>query len=111
MDNPIIIIFIIAAIIILASIFLFVFLKKKKNNTQYNEKITKIINELGGNDNIISATSKMSRIEFVLKDYELVNKDELKNLGIQGISKTSQKITLVVGNELAEDLDKAFKRS
>jgi phosphotransferase system IIB component len=111
MDNPIIIISIIAAIIILASIFLFVFLKKKKNNTQYNEKITKIINELGGNDNIISATSKMSRIEFVLKDYELVNKDELKNLGIQGISKTSQKITLVVGNELAEDLDKAFKRS
>ena len=111
MDNPIIIISIIAAIIILASIFLFVFLKKKKNNTQYNEKITKIINELGGNDNIIGATSKMSRIEFVLKDYELVNKDELKNLGIQGISKTSQKITLVVGNELAEDLDKAFKRS
>ena len=111
MDNPIIIISIIAAIIILASIFLFVFFKKKKNNTQYNEKITKIINELGGNDNIISATSKMSRIEFVLKDYELVNKDELKNLGIQGISKTSQKITLVVGNELAEDLNKAFKRS
>ena len=111
MDNPIIIISIIAAIIILASIFLFVFLKRKNNNTQYNEKITKIINELGGNDNIISATSKMSRIEFVLKDYELVNKDELKNLGIQGISKTSQKITLVVGNELAEDLDKAFKRS
>ena len=111
MDNPIIIISISAAIIILASIFLFVFLKKKKNNTQYNEKITKIINELGGNDNIISATSKMSRVEFVLKDYELVNKDELKNLGIQGISKTSQKITLVVGNELAEDLDKAFKRS
>ena len=111
MDNPIIIISIIAAIFILASIFLFVFLKRKNNNTQYNEKITKIINELGGNDNIISATSKMSRIEFVLKDYELVNKDELKNLGIQGISKTSQKITLVVGNELAEDLDKAFKRS
>ena len=110
MDNPIIIISIIAAIIILASIFLFVFLKKKKNNTQYNEKITKIINELGGNDNIISATSKMSRIEFVLKDYELVNKDELKNLGIQGISKTSQKLTLDVGIELAEDLDKAYKR-
>ena len=111
MDNPIIIISIIAAIIILASIFLFILFKKKKNTTQYNEKITRIINELGGNDNIICATSKMSRIEFVLKDYELVNKDELKNLGIQGISKTSQKITLVVGNELAEDLNKAFKRS
>ena len=37
-------------------------------------------------------------------------KEELKNLGIQGISKTSQKITLVVGNELAKDIDNAFKK-
>ena len=53
----------------------------------------------------------MSRVEFVLKDYELVNKEELKNLGVQGISKTSQKITLVVGNELALDIEKQFNGS
>ena len=111
MDNPIIIISIIAGIIVLLSVILFIFLKKKKVNTQYSEKVTLIINNLGGNDNIISVTPKMSRVEFVLKDYDLVNKDELKNLGVQGISKTSQKITLVVGNELAVDLNKEFKRS
>ena len=70
-----------------------------------------IINNLGGNDNIISVTPKMSRVEFVLKNYEVINKDELKNLGVQGISKTSQKITLVVGNELAVDIEKSFKGS
>ena len=50
---------------------------------------------------------------FADKDERSLNQTRLnlKNLGIQGISKTSQKITLVVGNELAEDLDKAFKRS
>ena len=40
-----------------------------------------------------------------------VNKEELKNLGVQGISKTSQKITLVVGNELALDIEKQFNGS
>ena len=37
--------------------------------------------------------------------------EELKNLGVQGISKTSQKITLVVGNELALDIEKQFNGS
>ena len=90
MDNPIIISIIVASLALL-SVILFVFLKKKKVSNQYSEKVTLIINNLGGNDNIISVTPKMSRVEFVLKDYELVNKDELKNLGVQGISKTSQK--------------------
>lgn len=112
MDDPIIIALciILGILIIGGSIFLFLFFKNKKNNTEYNEKIQSIILNLGGKDNIISVTVKMSRAEFALNNYELVNKEELKNLGIQGISKTSQKITLVVGNELAKDIDNAFKK-
>lgn len=85
--------------------------KRKNLNKEFSEKVLSIINNLGGNDNIISVTPKMSRVEFVLKNYELVNKEELKNLGVQGISKTSQKITLVVGNELALDIEKQFNGS
>jgi phosphotransferase system IIB component len=85
--------------------------KKKTINKQYSEKVQQIINNLGGNDNIISVTPKMSRVEFVLKNYDIINKDELKNLGVQGVSKTSQKITLVVGNELALYIEKSFKGS
>ena len=83
--------------------------KRKNLNKEFSEKVLGIINNLGGNDNIISVTPKMSRVEFVLKNYELVN--ELKLLGVQGISKTSQKITLVVGNELALDIEKQFNGS
>lgn len=111
MNDPIIIISIIIAAILIISFTLIVILRKKKNNVQYNESINKIIENLGGNDNIVSVTPKMSRVEFVLNNYDLVNKEELKILGVQGISKTSQKITLVVGNELANDLNKTFKRS
>ena len=98
-------------IIIATSIFIFKKLKNQKQNKQYNENILKILNNLGGEENIISVTPKMSRVEFVLKNYDLVNKEELKLLGVQGISKTSQKITLVVGSELAKDLEQTFKRN
>lgn len=98
-------------IVIFLAIFIFKKFKNKKQNKQYNENIFKILENLGGEDNIISATPKMSRVEFVLKNYELVNKEELKLLGVQGISKTSQKITLVVGSELAKDLEKSLKRN
>lgn len=103
---------IIGVIILIVAIIIFINANKKKNlNKEFSEKVLGIINNLGGNDNIISVTPKMSRVEFVLKDYELVNKEELKNLGVQGISKTSQKITLVVGNELALDIEKQFNGS
>ena len=103
---------IIGVILLIVAIIIFINVNKKKNiNKEFNEKVLGIINNLGGNDNIISVTPKMSRVEFVLKNYELVNKEELKNLGVQGISKTSQKITLVVGNELALDIEKQFNGS
>lgn len=103
---------IVGVIILIVAIIIFINANKKKNlNKEFSEKVLGIINNLGGNDNIISVTPKMSRVEFVLKDYELVNKEELKNLGVQGISKTSQKITLVVGNELALDIEKQFNGS
>lgn len=103
---------IIGVIILTVAIILWINVNKKKNlNKEFSEKVFGIINNLGGNDNIISVTVKMSRVEFILKDYELVNKEELKNLGVQGISKTSQKITLVVGNELALDIEKQFNGS
>ena len=113
MFEPKVLIPIIIGIILLA-IVIFICInanKKKKTNKKFSEKVQQIIDNLGGNDNIISVTPKMSRVEFVLKNYEIINKEELKNLGVQGISKTSQKITLVVGNELAIDIEKSFKGS
>ena len=109
--KPEIIIAIVIGLVLVIGAILFIVLKNKKSNTVYSENITKIIDCLGGNDNIISITPKMSRVEVILKDYEVINKDELKTLGVQGISKTSQKITLVVGIELAKDLENTFKRS
>ena len=113
MFEPKILIPIIIGIIILTVVIsVWINANKRKNlNKEFSEKVLSIINNLGGNDNIISVTPKMSRVEFVLKNYELVNKEELKNLGVQGISKTSQKITLVVGNELALDIEKQFNGS
>ena len=111
MDNPTTIIIIcVSIVLVIAGLIAFYFFNKKKNTSTYNEKINGIILNLGGNDNIKEISVKMSRAEFVLENYDLVNKDELKNLGVQGISKTSKKITLVVGNELANDLNKAFNK-
>ena len=106
MGPEIIIAIVIGVLFVVVGGYFFIrYLKSKNSNTIYNENITKIIINLGGNDNIISITPKMSRVEIVLHNYDLVNKEELKLLGVQGISKTSQKITLVVGNEIAKDLE------
>ena len=112
MENETIILLVVLGIVLIIGVIALLFiLNKKKNNTVYNEKIEQIIASLGGKDNINNVIVKMSRAEFSLHDYDVVNKEELKKLGVQGISKTSQKITLVVGNELANDLNKAFNRN
>ncbi len=110
MDPIVIIAIILGIILIIGFIILFVLKSKKNKFSQHNEKISLIISNLGGYDNINNVNVKMSRIEFSLKNYDIVNKDELKNLGVQGISKTSQKITLVVGNELAADINRELTK-
>ena len=68
------------------------------------------IDNLGGRENIASVTQVGSRINLVLKDKELINKDNLKELGVKSVLVMSNKVTLVVENN-AENIAKAINEA
>ena len=80
--------------------------KKKKANT-LESKVSldnnKWVNALGGKDNVVSIEAKGSRMIVVAKDYAIINKDELHDLGVVSVISSQNKITLVL-KEKAENI-------
>ena len=68
------------------------------------------IENLGGKENIESVNQVGSRINLVLKDKEMINKDNLKELGVKSVLVMSNKVTLVIENN-AEDIAKAINEA
>ena len=83
---------------------------KSKTNKASNELYEKIIEGLGGKENIISLEAKMSRLNVSLKDDNLLNIDLLKTSGVSRVVKMSSRITLLMGNS-ASEIEQAFKNN
>lgn len=77
-------------------------LKKKKNSKVKIATKSEYLDALGGEDNVIDKELKGSRIIVKLKDYEKVNEEKLKEAGVTGFIKMSDKLTLVIKDK-AED--------
>lgn len=92
----------IPCVILVFVLFLILFLLKKKKNKKKQEIIDNyyqtIIACVGGIDNIVQISSTGSRLSFVLKDFNKLDENKLKEIQITGIFKTSTKITLIVGS-------------
>ena len=73
--------YIIIAIVIL--IILAVAIKLNKKDFAIVEN--KLINYLGGKDNIINAECNLSRFKVILRDVTMVNKEAIQRLGAKGI--------------------------
>lgn len=80
--------------------------KKKQINekVQKNEQNNTFLEIFGGKDNIISCESKGSRLVLVLKDYDKLNQEQLKENGVTSFVKATNKITLIIG-EKSKDLE------
>ena len=65
------------------------------------------ISALGGADNIVSHELMRSRIVLVLKNYDIVDKEKLKEAGVDGFIMMSEKLTLVIKGD-AEAVNKAI---
>ena len=72
---------------------------KERTKQETKDFYNVLIEAVGGLDNIDNCTSLGSRINFELKDINLVNQDVVKTIQDKGIGifKTSKKITFVVG--------------
>ncbi len=85
---------IIIAILILISLIV-IKLKKKDFSVEAN----KLINYLGGKENIINAECNMSRFKVLLKDISKVDKDAIQKLGAKGIVEIDNQLKIIFGKD------------
>ena len=83
---------IIALILIIIS---FIVLKMSKKD--FSLEINKLIQYLGGKDNIIDSQINLSRLKVTLKDMTLVNKEGIQKLGAKGIVEIDNQLKIILG--------------
>ena len=98
-----------AVIVVGVIVFLLIFRQKKKAKKKPARVISKsaYMEALGGEANLISHVRKGSRIELKLVDYEALDKEKLKEAGVDGFIKMSDRLTLVIKGD-AEEVEKVL---
>ena len=83
---------------ILLTVLIVVLVRRKKGGAKPKRVIvaSAYMEALGGADNIVSHNLVRSRIVLTLKDYDLVDKEKLKEAGVDGFIMMSDKLTLVI---------------
>ena len=83
------------AIIGILLIISFVILKISKKD--FSLEINKLIQCLGGKDNIIDSEVNMSRLKVILKDVDIVDKEGIQKLGAKGIVEVDNQLKIIFG--------------
>ena len=69
------------------------------NKKDFTIKINKLIEYLGGKDNIIDTEINLSRFKVTLKDISKANKEGIQKLGAKGILEIDNQLKIVLGSE------------
>ncbi len=83
---------IIIAVLLLISL---VIIKMRKND--FHVEINKLIQYLGGKENILDAQINLSRLRVTLKDTSIVNKEGIQKLGAKGIVEIDNQLKIILG--------------
>ncbi len=65
----------------------------------FSAEANKLINYLGGKDNVVNAECNMSRFKVILKDVSLVDKDSIQKLGAKGIVEIDNQLKIIFGKD------------
>lgn len=83
---------IIIAVLLLISL---VIIKMRRND--FHVEINKLIQYLGGKENILDAQINLSRLRVSLKDTSIVNKEGIQKLGAKGIVEIDNQLKIILG--------------
>ena len=83
---------IIIAILIIISLIII-----KMSRKDFAIEINKLIQYLGGKDNIIDVQMNLSRLKVTVKDTTLVNKEGIQKLGAKGIVEIDNQLKILFG--------------
>ncbi len=71
----------------------------KLNKKDFNIEANKLIEYLGGKENIINAECNMSRFKVILKDVTKVDKEGISKLGAKGIVEIENQVKIIFGKD------------
>lgn len=84
--------------VIIAAILVIVLLAiLKANKKDAGLDFNKLVEYLGGKDNIISTETNLSRFKVILKDVTKANKEGIQKLGAKGIVEIDNQLKIILG--------------
>ena len=69
----------------------------KLNKKNFTFEINKLVQYLGGKDNILDTEVNMSRLKVTLKDITLADKEAIQKLGAKGIVEIDNQLKIIFG--------------
>ena len=69
------------------------------NRKDVRIEMNKLVNYLGGKNNIINVEVNKSRCKVTLNDVSIVNKDAIQKLGARGIVEIDNQLKIILGSE------------
>lgn len=87
--------YIIIAVILIIVLFALIKATKKDAGLDFN----KLVELLGGKENIISTETNMSRFKVTLKDVSKANKAGIQKLGAKGIVEIDNQLKIILGSD------------
>lgn len=69
----------------------------KLRRKDFTLEVNKLIQCLGGKDNILDVEVNMSRMKVTLKDMEIIDKDGIQKLGARGIVEVDNQLKIIFG--------------
>ena len=86
--------------IIIIAVFLVILLAILKSmKKDAHIELNKLVEYLGGKDNIIKTEHNLSRFKVTLKDVSIVNKEAIQKLGAKGIVEIDNTLKIILGSE------------
>ena len=86
-------------IIIFAILIIIALAIVKGNRKDFKLEINKLVDCLGGKDNIVDTEVEMSRFKVTLKDITKANKDGIMKLGAKGVVEIDDQLKIIFGKE------------
>lgn len=85
-------------VIVIAILVIIAFAIMKSNKKDLKLELNKLVEYLGGKDNIIETEVEMSRFKVTLKDITKANKEGIIKLGAQGVVEIDDQLKIIFGS-------------
>ena len=86
-------------IVIIAILLIIALAIVKSTKKGFKLEVNKLVNLLGGADNIIDTEVDMSRFKVTLKDISKANKDGILKLGAKGVVEIDNQLKIIFGKD------------